>query len=73
MSDREEPQPVANQILAEIRVALNERVLILDNFTDAGDGIVTSMVVHGHLLLLALNLGSDSEIDTALKRLQAEL
>ena len=47
--------------------------MVLDDFTDTGDGIVTSMVIHGHLLLLALNLRGDSKVDSALERLQAEL
>ena len=56
-----------------MRVALNESILVLDDLTNASNSIIASVMVHSHLLLLALDLGSDSKLDATLERGKAKL
>ena len=69
VSDWQESEPVGHELRAVVRVALDQSILVLDHLADAGNGVVTSMVVHSNLLLLGLDLRRDRVIDRALERL----
>ena len=56
-----------------VGVVLNNSVLELDDLANGCDCVVTGVVVHGHFLLLSLDLGGDSEVDTSLERCQAQI
>ena len=73
VSDGQETEPVGHELRAVVRVALDQSILVLDHLTDAGNGVVTSMVVHSNLLLLGLDLRRDCVVNRALKRLQAQV
>ena len=47
--------------------------LVLDHFSDTGDAVVARVVIHGQLLFLVLDLGSDGEVNSALERSEAKL
>ena len=73
VSDGQESEPVGHELRAVVRVALDQSILVLDHLANAGDGVVTSVMVHGDLLFLGLDLRRDRVIDRALKRLQAQV
>ena len=64
--DREQAKPVCHQLAAIVGVALHDCVLVLDHFADRSDCIISSVVIHLQLLLLALNLRSHGEVDACL-------
>jgi len=73
VSDWEQSEPVGDQLATIVGVVLNDSVLELDNLSDRCNCVVTGVVVHGHLLLLSLDLGSDGEVNSSLERLQAQI
>lgn len=73
VGDGQKTQPVGNQVGGILRVALYEGILVLNDLTNASNSVITSVMVHSHLLLLALDLWGDSELDAALERGEAKL
>ena len=71
--DRQQAQPISHEVGGVFRVALDKGGLELDNLAYGSYGVVASVVVHCKLFLLALDFGSDRELNAASKRLKTEV
>jgi len=68
VSDWKEAEPVADEVLAELRVVLDKGGVEFDHFTERSDGVVTGRVELVGFELLFLGFGRDGNVYTALER-----
>jgi len=73
VGDWEETEPVLDELGSNLWVAVDVGLSKLEDFTDAGNGVVSGVVVLGHLHLLGLDLGGHGVVDGGFQRGKAEV
>ena len=73
MGEWKQADPVGDQVALELSVAHHKLSLELDDLTNAGNCVVSSVLILSLLDLLCLNLGSERKVNCSLKGLETHL